>query len=96
MKNTVVGIDLGGASTKFGFVTRTGELLASDAIPTDSETSYQTFFKQLYDKIVALKEKVEEPIAVKGIGVGVPAGNYLTGTIDNASNLNWAGSVPVT
>lgn len=96
MKNVVVGIDLGGTSTKFGFVTRTGELLASDVIPTDSETSYQTFFKQLYDKIVALKDRLDEPVAVKGIGVGAPAGNYLTGTIDNASNLSWAGSVPVT
>lgn len=96
MKNVVVGIDLGGTSTKFGFVTRNGELLASDAIPTDSETSYQTFFKQLHDKIVVLKERLDKPVMVKGMGVGAPAGNYLTGTIDNASNLNWSGSVPVT
>lgn len=96
MKNAVVGIDLGGTATKFGFVTRTGELLASDVIPTDSKISYQAFFKRLYDHIDSLKETIHEPITLKGIGVGAPTGNYFTGTIDNASNLDWSEAVPVT
>lgn len=96
MKNAVVGIDLGGTCTKFGFVTRTGELLASDAIPTDSEISYQTFFNRLYDHVESLKETLNEPITLKGIGVGAPTGNYFTGTIDDASNLDWPEAVPVT
>ncbi|MGM0546814.1 MAG: ROK family protein [Bacteroidota bacterium] len=95
MKNVVVGIDVGGTSTKYGFVTRSGDLLASDVIPTNSDHSYQSFFKELYDQVVRLKGKLDGPINVKGIGVGAPAGNYLTGTIDNASNLSWSGSVPV-
>lgn len=95
MKHAVVGIDLGGTCTKFGLVTRNGNLLASDAIPTDSKISYQTFFKRLYDQIKSLKEKVDEPLEIKGIGVGAPTGNYFTGTIDNASNLDWSGKVPV-
>ncbi|MEL7832673.1 ROK family protein [Fodinibius sp. Rm-B-1B1-1] len=96
MENVVVGIDVGGTSTKYGFVTRSGELLASDAIPTNSENSYQTFFTHLYKKIDGLKEKLGIPVEIKGIGVGAPAGNNVTGTIDEASNLNWEGSIPVT
>lgn len=96
MKNAVVGIDLGGTSTKFGFVTRTGEILASDAIPTDSEISYQTFFTRLYDQIESLKETLDKPLTLKGMSVGAPTGNYFTGTIENASNLVWSGTVPVT
>jgi len=33
-RGTVVGIDLGGTNTKFGVVSPSGELLASDAVPT--------------------------------------------------------------
>lgn len=96
MNYAVVGIDLGGTCTKYGFVTRDGELLASDAIPTDSQIAHQNFFEQLYDNILELKESLNRTVTVKGIGVGAPTGNYLTGTIDNASNLDWSKQVPVT
>lgn len=96
IENIVVGIDVGGTSTKFGFVTRDGEILGSDVIPTDSEISYQTFFKRLYSQIESLKESLDESVTIKGIGVGAPTGNYFTGSIDDASNLAWTGRVPVT
>lgn len=96
MNYAVVGIDLGGTCTKFGLVTRGGELLASDAIPTDSQITYQNFFKHLYEHILSLKESLNDPVTIKGMGVGAPTGNYLTGTIDNASNLDWPSHVPVT
>lgn len=96
MKEGVVGIDLGGTCTKFGLVTRKGDLLAADAIPTDSDLSYQDFFKQLYDRIGSLEQNLDENIDLKGIGIGAPTGNYFLGAIENASNLNWSGQVPVT
>lgn len=96
MKNAVVGIDLGGTCTKFGLVTREGDLLAFDVMPTKSENAYHIFFKRLYAQIELLQDTFDEPIALKGMGVGAPAGNYCTGTIDNASNLEWSGTVPVT
>lgn len=96
MKDGVVGIDLGGTCTKFGLVTREGELLASSSIPTDSKISYQAFFKRLYDRIGELQKSLECKINIKGIGVGAPTGNYFSGTIDGASNLDWSGKVPVT
>jgi len=96
MKEAVVGIDLGGTCTKFGLVTQGGNLLAQDSIPTNSDLSYEAFFEQLYNKIDFLKNGLDENIDLKGIGIGAPTGNYFLGTIENASNLNWLGEVPVT
>lgn len=95
MKECVVGVDLGGTFTKYGLVTRDGRLLAYGSIPTDSTLPYQVFFEQLYRQLVELKESLRNDVNVLGIGVGAPAGNYLLGTIENASNLDWSGKVPV-
>lgn len=96
MKAGVVGVDLGGTCTKFGLVTREGELLAANIIPTNSAISYHDFFKQLYDQIEVMKRAADEEINLQGIGIGAPTGNYFTGAIDDASNLEWSGKVPVT
>ena len=95
MQDGVVGIDLGGTSTKFGLVTKEGELLAYDAIPTDSSISYQHFFKRLYEQILQLKSGIDTEFTILGLGIGAPTGNFLTGHIENASNLYWEGDVPV-
>lgn len=95
MEECVVGIDLGATFTKYGVVARDGRLLAYSSIPTDSTLPYQTFFKQLYVQIEGLIESLDNEVTVKGIGVGAPTGNYFSGTIENASNLEWSGQVPV-
>lgn len=95
MEEAVVGVDLGGTCTKFGLVTRQGKLLASNTIPTDSNIPYRDFFEQLHIQIRELKNSLDVEIDMRGIGVGAPTGNFFSGTIDNASNLNWSGKVPV-
>lgn len=96
MQEGVVGIDLGGTRTKFGVVTRDGQILEYKTIPTDSSLPYQTFFEQLYDQVGNLKKEFDKDIDLKGIGVGAPSGNQSLGTIEDASNLDWPGAVPVT
>lgn len=95
MQDVVAGVDIGGTFTKFGLVTSSGELLIKDSIQTDSESTYELFFKKLYLEIKRLAENVDRPLKIIGIGVGAPTGNYLTGVIDDASNLFWQGKVPV-
>lgn len=95
MQDSVVGIDLGGTSTKFGFVTRDGTLLADNAIPTDSTISYHLFFERLFKKIQQLQATLDIEINVAGVGIGAPTGNFCTGFIENASNLSWEGKIPV-
>jgi len=34
-------------------------------------------------------------VDIRGVGIGAPNGNYYAGSIENAVNLSWRGSVPV-
>ena len=88
-KELVMGIDVGGQSTKIGVVTADGEIIAQTVI-----SSLQT---QLIDYITELSKAIKELIAqtadkgtVKGIGIGAPNGNYYRGTIECAPNLKWS------
>lgn len=95
MKEVIAGIDIGGTYTKFGLVTSDGELLAKNSISTNSTISYHHFFKELYEEVTTLAKSLEPDVKIAGIGVGAPNGNYLTGYIDDASNLLWPGRIPV-
>ncbi|MEX0661928.1 MAG: ROK family protein [Balneolaceae bacterium] len=94
--DVIAGIDLGGTYTKFGLVNKKGDLLVDDFIKTDTEQSYQDFFKNLCDRIMLLKNEVDEPVVIKGIGLGAPSANFITGDIESASNLSWSETIPVT
>ena len=85
----VVGIDVGGQTSKIGVVDARGTVLAQTVIRTDTYDTVEPY-------IVELAEAVKKVIAesgtegkVRGIGVGAPNGNYYTGTIENAPNLLW-------
>lgn len=93
--NLMIGVDLGGTYTKFGLVTEEGELIAENFIETDSSVPHPVFFARLHDEIEILKSKHAVGASVKGLGIGAPSGNYLTGKIENASNLNWPDNIPV-
>lgn len=91
----VAGIDLGATHTKFGLVNRKGELFTYQSIPTDTSVSYEEFFFALSQKIKKLDVPVNGDFNIIGVGVGTPTGNYINGTIENASNLNWPDHIPV-
>jgi len=93
--NLMTGVDLGGTYTKFGLVTEEGKLIAENFIETDSSIPFQVFFEKLYDEIVKLKNTYAYSSRITGIGIGAPSGNYLSGKIENASNLNWPDYIPV-
>ena len=88
----VVGIDVGGQTTKLGVVDARGTVLAQTVIRTDTHVEIEPYIAELaaaLDKVIA-EAGVEGK--VKGIGVGAPNGNYYTGTIENAVNLSWGGT----
>ncbi|MTI86914.1 MAG: ROK family protein [Balneolaceae bacterium] len=95
MQDGVVGVDLGGTYTKFGLVTKEGDLLAYDIIPTNSSIRYQQFFKELLSHIQELQSSLDKPLNLRGIGIGAPTGNTRDGTIESASNLEWDNHVPI-
>ena len=85
----VVGIDVGGQTTKIGVVDARGTVLAQTVIRTDTCDEVAPFIAELASAVKkAIKDAGVEG-NVRGIGVGAPNGNYYTGTIENAPNLRW-------
>lgn len=89
----VLGIDIGGTSTSFGFVDRRGNRLATGVIPTGAQQPAETLVSRLHAEIGALRTGLPARLQLKGIGIGAPNANYRRGTVENPPNLNWGASV---
>ena len=88
----VVGIDIGGQTTKLGVVDARGTVLAQTVIRTDTYTDITPYIGELAAALNKIIAEAGVEGKVKGIGVGAPNGNYYTGTIENAVNLSWGGT----
>jgi glucokinase len=91
-----IGIDIGGTNTKYGLVNHRGEIIEKGELRTDDFPEIGDYVNALYETLTPLIERQAAAGKVKGIGIGAPNGNYYTGTIDYAPNLNWKGVVPMT
>jgi glucokinase len=85
----VLGIDIGGTNTKFGFVDREGNCLASASMPTESCKPAGDFFAALNECSRKLFDGLKEECELAGIGIGAPNANIHRGTIENPPNLDW-------
>ena len=88
----VVGIDVGGQTTKLGVVDARGTVLAQTVIRTDTYSTIEPYIAELAEAINKVIREAGAEGKVRGIGVGAPNGNYYTGTIENAPNLPWGHS----
>lgn len=88
----VVGIDVGGQTTKLGVVDARGTVLAQTVIRTDTYPTIEPYIAELAEAINKIIKEADAEGKVRGIGVGAPNGNYYTGTIENAPNLPWGHS----
>lgn len=93
-KPYVIGMDMGGTNTVFGIVDARGNVLAKNAIKTSTHLDINLYIDELYVLMSKMIEEVGGKDNIKGIGVGAPNGNYYTGNIEHAPNLNWKGLVP--
>jgi glucokinase len=94
-KEVVVGIDLGGTNTVFGFVDREGNILGEDRLKTNQYDEIEVFVAALYEKIIITGQKIGNGIELIGFGIGAPMGNINKGTIEHAAGLPWKGIVPL-
>ena len=85
----VVGIDVGGQTSKIGVVDARGTVLAQTVIRTDTYDDIALFIAELAEAVRKVIKEAGVEGLVRGIGVGAPNGNYYTGTIENAPNLRW-------
>lgn len=89
----VIGIDIGGTSTSFGFVDRLGTLVGEATLDTEAGQPADTLVSRLYDAIGSLRSTLQKRTDISGIGIGAPNANYHRGTVENPVNLNWGASV---
>ena len=90
-KNFVVGVDVGGQTTKIGVVDARGEVLAQSVIRTDTYgTDAKAYIAALSEAIKKVVDDAGKKGEIRGVGVGAPNGNYYSGTIAFAPNLAWA------
>ena len=87
----VVGVDVGGQTSKIGVVNAAGEILSQSVIRSDVYGSdADAFLSALADAIKANVADSGKEGQIKGVGVGAPNANYYTGTVSYAPNLAWA------
>ncbi len=91
----VVGIDIGGTKTKIGLVTKEGECLEKDVFRTKEYPDIEDYLDQVYATAKGLLDSRPENFNVLGVGIGAPNASSKNGTIENASNLLWKGTVPI-
>ena len=89
-KDFVVGIDIGGQSSKLGVVDARGEVLAQSVVKANPSADAAVIVKELGDAVLKLIAQTGKQGQIRGIGVGAPNGNYYTGSIAFAPNLPWA------
>jgi glucokinase len=95
MSKFAIGIDIGGTTTKFGVVNAEGKILEQDRISTTKYEDVNEFINDLDSKLTPMIQRNGGLEKFIGIGVGAPNGNYYSGTIEYAPNLNWKGIVPI-
>lgn len=93
-KAVAIGIDIGGTYTKYGIVSREGDMLAQDKFSTRKYEKLDDYLDALVTEINQAIDSLGEEVKLSGIGIGAPNGNYFNGTIENAPNLSWEGVVP--
>ena len=89
-KQYVVGIDVGGQTTKMGVVDARGQVLSQIVIRSDNHSDAESYLDEV---AVALNKIIAEAGVegqIRGIGIGAPNGNYYTGMVEMAPNLEWA------
>ena len=96
-KQFVVGIDIGGQTSKLGVVDARGDVLAQTIIRSDTfGADADAYVAALAEAVkVCISQAGKTPDEIRGIGVGVPNGNYYTGEVAFAPNLAWAANKSV-
>jgi glucokinase len=90
-----IGIDIGGTNTKYGIVNHRGEILVKGEIKTEGYAEIADYVTALHKVLLPIMNEHLKDGRFKGIGVGAPNGNYYSGTIEYAPNLQWKGIIPL-
>ena len=87
-----IGIDIGGTNTDIGIVRDDGHCMAKKNLPTSRYNDASLYVSDICQQIKTLMSENGVEV-IDGIGIAAPAGNYYTGCIENATNLNFKGII---
>ncbi len=93
-KTYSIGIDIGGTNTDIGLVRSDGVCIAKSNLATNEYDIAEAYVAEICHRINMLMQQ-QHIAAIEGIGIAAPTGNYYTGCIENASNLNFKGIIPL-
>ena len=95
-EQVVIGIDIGGQTSKCGIVDARGDVLAQSVVRSDTHSDVKNYITDLASALRKLIDDAGVKGNIRGIGVGAPNANYYTGEIENAVNLTWGvnGHIP--
>ncbi|MFE8702477.1 ROK family glucokinase [Cytobacillus sp. FJAT-54145] len=93
----LVGVDLGGTTTKLAFINYYGEIIHKWEIPTDNSDEGKNITINIAKAIdQKLNEIGQSKDKLLGIGMGAPGPvDYSTGIIYNTVNLGWKDNYPL-
>lgn len=94
-KQYVVGIDVGGQTTKIGVVDARGQVLAQTVIRSDNYDEPEPYLDEVAAAVKKVVEEANVSGKVLGVGIGAPNGNYYTGMVEMAPNVVWARTTAV-
>lgn len=90
METYSIGIDIGGTNTDIGLVRNDGVVIGRQNLPTNKYYDAEVYVADICERIQRLMDD-NKIASIDGIGIAAPAGNFYTGCIENATNLNFKG-----
>ena len=94
-KPYVIGLDLGGTNSVFGIVDGKANVVASVSVKTKGHGTAEQYVNDCCDALKTIITQVGGIDKIQAMGIGAPNGNYYTGSVENAPNLEWPGIVPL-
>lgn len=91
----VVGIDIGGTHTVVGIVDHDGKILGRKEIKTRGHKDFSDYADELCNAVKDLILSCGVEGRIKGVGVGAPCVNHITGVIEGAADLPWPSPIPL-
>ena len=95
IKTHVIGVDVGSEQTVFAIVDVRGNILVKDTIPMGSVSGINEFVAVLSERVMDMIEQNGGYESIRSLGISTPNGNFMTGNVENAANLNWKGQIPL-
>ncbi|RLQ98234.1 ROK family glucokinase [Falsibacillus albus] len=97
MEKWLVGVDLGGTTTKLAFLNTYGEILHKWEIPTDTSNKGKSIIINIAKSIDEKLEELDQPKEkLAGVGMGAPGPVDMSkGIIYEAVNLGWESNYPL-